>query len=117
MPIATQETDKVRLARQSLGASVSCVRDDGGLQHRVVVIQDLAADFAESWLINVSCKEFNPEAQKWSHFQSYIHPYGVSCHAGLAWSSADPWLFASVSYDGRVAVNRVPGNVKYSILI
>jgi WD40 repeat protein len=25
---------------------------------------------------------------------------------GLAWSMADPWLCASLSYDGRVVVNR-----------
>jgi len=36
---------------------------------------------------------------------------------GLAWSAADPWLFASLSYDGRVAVNRVPANVKYKVLL
>lgn len=36
---------------------------------------------------------------------------------GLAWSHADPWLFASMSYDGRLMVNRVPKNVKYKILI
>jgi len=26
---------------------------------------------------------------------------------GIAWSGADPWLFASLSYDGRVVVRRV----------
>lgn len=36
---------------------------------------------------------------------------------GLAWSAADPWLFASLSYDGRVLVNRVPKSVKYKVLI
>jgi len=36
---------------------------------------------------------------------------------GLAWSAADPWLFASLSYDGRVVVNKVPKNVKYKVLI
>lgn len=36
---------------------------------------------------------------------------------GLAWSAVDPWLFASMSYDGRLMVNRVPKNVKYKILI
>ncbi|CAL8463698.1 g3232 [Coccomyxa elongata] len=35
----------------------------------------------------------------------------------VAWSSADPWTFASLSYDGRVAVHRVPSQVKYKILI
>jgi hypothetical protein len=36
---------------------------------------------------------------------------------GLVWSAVDPWLFASMSYDGRLLVNRVPKNVKYKILI
>ncbi|XP_023584065.1 EARP and GARP complex-interacting protein 1 isoform X3 [Trichechus manatus latirostris] len=33
------------------------------------------------------------------------------------WSSADPWLFASLSYDGRLVVNRVPRALKYHILL
>jgi len=37
--------------------------------------------------------------------------------AGVAWSSEDPWSFASLSYDGRVAVHKVPSQVKYKILI
>jgi EARP and GARP complex-interacting protein 1 len=36
---------------------------------------------------------------------------------GLAWSAADPWLLASMSYDGRVAVSAVPKNLKYKILV
>ncbi|EIE27740.1 WD40 repeat-like protein [Coccomyxa subellipsoidea C-169] len=35
----------------------------------------------------------------------------------VAWSTSDPWTFASLSYDGRVAVHRVPSQVKYKILI
>ncbi|CAH1255268.1 TSSC1 [Branchiostoma lanceolatum] len=33
------------------------------------------------------------------------------------WSTADPWLFASLSYDGRLVINRVPKAVKYKILL
>ena len=36
---------------------------------------------------------------------------------GLAWSSVDPWLFASLSYDGRIVLNVVPKNIKYKVLI
>jgi WD40 repeat protein len=36
---------------------------------------------------------------------------------GLAWSAADPWLLASMSYDGRVVVSAVPKGLKYKILI
>ena len=35
----------------------------------------------------------------------------------VAWSSADPWLFASLSYDGRLVINRVPRQTKYKILL
>ena len=35
----------------------------------------------------------------------------------VEWSTADPWLFASLSYDGRVVINRVPRNIKYKILL
>lgn len=32
------------------------------------------------------------------------------------WSSADPWTFASLSYDGRLVIGRVPRTVKFRIL-
>lgn len=35
----------------------------------------------------------------------------------LDWSAADPWTFASLSYDGRLVINRVPRSVKYKILL
>jgi len=31
---------------------------------------------------------------------------------GLAWSSQEPWIFASLSYDGRVVVDSVPQNIR-----
>ncbi|KAJ3107014.1 Protein tssc1 [Phlyctochytrium planicorne] len=36
---------------------------------------------------------------------------------GVAWSNADPWIFASLSFDGRVVVNLVPKTKKYSIIL
>lgn len=35
----------------------------------------------------------------------------------VEWSAADPWLFASVSYDGRVIVSRIPKKYKYQIIL
>ena len=35
----------------------------------------------------------------------------------VEWSTADPWLFASLSYDGRLVINRVPRAEKYKILL
>ncbi|KAI8911473.1 WD40-repeat-containing domain protein [Gorgonomyces haynaldii] len=36
---------------------------------------------------------------------------------GISWSSADPWIFASLSYDGRLLVNFVPQEHKYKIIL
>ena len=33
-----------------------------------------------------------------------------------AWSTADPWAFASLSYDGRVVISRVKRKHKYALL-
>ena len=35
----------------------------------------------------------------------------------LAWSVADPWIFASLSFDGRVVVDHVPSVEMYKILL
>ena len=35
----------------------------------------------------------------------------------VEWSAADPWSFASLSYDGRVVINKVPKKVKFDILL
>lgn len=37
------------------------------------------------------------------------HEDSIYC---VEWSNADPWMFASLSYDGRVCVSRVPPDVK-----
>lgn len=42
------------------------------------------------------------------------HEESVYC---VEWSAADPWIFASVSYDGRVIVSRIPKKYKYQILL
>ena len=33
------------------------------------------------------------------------------------WSMADPWVFASLSYDGRFLVNSIPKEYKYKIIL
>ena len=35
----------------------------------------------------------------------------------VEWSASDPWVFASLSYDGRVVINHVPRSEKYKILL
>jgi WD40 repeat protein len=37
---------------------------------------------------------------------------------GAAWGGgADPWIYATLGYDGRVALNHVPSQEKYKILL
>jgi len=45
---------------------------------------------------------------------SYEHEDSVYA---VEWSAADPWIFASLSYDGRLVVNKVPKSIKYQILL
>ena len=33
------------------------------------------------------------------------------------WSTIDPWVFASLSFDGRLVINKVPKEEKYKILL
>ncbi len=33
------------------------------------------------------------------------------------WSSVEPWIFASLSYDGRLVINKVPKEEKFKILL
>ncbi len=35
----------------------------------------------------------------------------------IEWSSVDPWVFASLSYDGRLIINKVPKEEKFKILL
>jgi WD40 repeat protein len=58
-------------------------------------------------------------AQQQQHADGQVSLYDEheeSCYA-VAWSARDPWVFASTSYDGRVAINHVPRNVKYRIIL
>jgi WD40 repeat protein len=36
---------------------------------------------------------------------------------GVCWSCIDPWIFASLSFDGNVLLNRVPTEHKYKIIL
>nr|XP_018906713.1 PREDICTED: protein TSSC1 [Bemisia tabaci] len=42
------------------------------------------------------------------------HEDSVYC---VEWSSADPWIVASLSYDGRLLINHVPKAEKYKIIL
>jgi hypothetical protein len=53
----------------------------------------------------------------WLRMKANVKPGRARSCTGVAWSSSDPWTFASLSYDGRVAINTVSSQVKYKILI
>lgn len=52
---------------------------------------------------------------RWLRLRQLIN--GCCRATGAAWSWTDPWLFASLSYDGRFVVNRVPNQTKYKVLL
>jgi hypothetical protein len=33
------------------------------------------------------------------------------------WSAADPWVVASLSYDGRLAISTIPNDEKYKVIL
>jgi len=37
--------------------------------------------------------------------------------ADVAWSATDPWIYATLSYDGAIIVHHVPSKEKYKILL
>lgn len=73
----------------------------------------------ESDLADEDDEEFQHRTRK-SHLKDGLletfeqHEESVYC---VEWSAADPWIFASVSYDGRVIVSRIPKKYKYQILL
>lgn len=42
--------------------------------------------------------------------------HGETVH-NVAWSMNDPWIFASLSFDGNVVINCVPSQYKYKIIL
>uniref|UniRef100_A0A2P2JC66 WD repeat-containing protein DWA2 n=1 Tax=Rhizophora mucronata TaxID=61149 RepID=A0A2P2JC66_RHIMU len=50
-------------------------------------------------LVESPTQRVNPLLNTYSDFEDSVY--------GLAWSSREPWIFASLSYDGRVVVESV----------
>ncbi len=69
----------------------------------------MRAQHGHSYLRPLLHPLFRPQVVGWDEHEDSVY--------GLAWSAADPWLLASLSLDGRVALNKVPKNIKYKILI
>lgn len=68
-------------------------------------------DDDESILSSSSSKERIPDGLLQTFEQ---HEDSVYC---VEWSGADPWIFASLSYDGRMILSKVPKQFKYQILL
>ena len=46
-----------------------------------------------------------------------VHTDHEESVTGVAWSLCDAWVYASISYSGRVAVAQVPSKEKYQLLM
>ena len=46
-----------------------------------------------------------------------VHKDHSDTVTGVAWSSTGAWVYASLSYTGRVAVRKVPDAEKYRVLL
>eukprot|EP01134_Creolimax_fragrantissima_P004052 CFRG4052T1 len=57
----------------------------------------------------VSAKKVDRVVRKFDEHEDSVY--------SVEWSAADPWLFASLSLDGRLVVNHVPRDTKYDILL
>lgn len=69
---------------------------------------------------SVSSEATNPDRKADSTLQDGLlesfsyHEDSVYC---AEWSSADPWIFASLSFDGRFILTKISKEVKYKILL
>jgi len=62
--------------------------------------------------------EDNPEKSETSAQNVRVARYEhVDSVYGMTWSAADAWVYATVGYDGKVALNHVPSKEKYKILL
>ena len=62
--------------------------------------------------------EDNPEKSETSAHNVRVARYEhVDSVYGMAWSAADAWVYVTVGYDGKVALNHVPSKEKYKILL
>lgn len=68
----------------------------------------LLALFIISYLIQKYFRLADGPLQWWEHEDS------VYC---AEWSPAEPWIFASLSYDGRLLISRVKKSLKYQIML
>lgn len=54
-------------------------------------------------MVELPTDPVDPLVRSYSDFEDSVY--------GIAWSSQEPWIFASLSYDGRVVVESVPQTI------
>eukprot|EP00983_Pelagomonas_calceolata_P111289 1159766-Pelagomonas_calceolata.AAC.1 len=79
----------------------------------------VSASCASPHLLTKAIFAVMSKAHDLEHPDGKVHTYDEHEDSvyGLCWSAVDPWLFATLSYDGRLVLNSVPKNVKYKILV
>lgn len=64
---------------------------------------------------NFAIEDDAPALPKEGHVKTFGE-HDASVYA-VEWSTADPWVFASLSFDGCLVINKVPKQCKYGILL
>ena len=85
-----------------------------GGSDNIVNLWRIASCSSSPWLGNENNEETNNDPPDIKVLTMDQHEDSVY---GLAWSPADAWIYASLSYDGRVLLNHVPSTEKYKILL
>jgi len=86
--------------------------------HESLVLTSSSDSLVQLWNLR---EEDEGENEMKSTGKADLKPHTFDEHEdsvyGVSWSTADPWTFLSLSYDGRVMCNQCPSNVKYKILL
>lgn len=79
------------------------------------IILSCAASCSSENIVNDDEKEISKTQLPDGLLEKFEHLHEDSIYA-VEWS-ADPWIFASLSWDGRVVIKKVPKKYKYQILL
>lgn len=84
------------------------------LQHMDDIDERYAKNVVRN-LKNVCCVYYRPQAPPKDEVICTYEEHEDSVYSAV-WSAADAWVFASLSYDGRLVINHVPSQEKFAIL-
>lgn len=70
-----------------------------------------------SYLNSSIQEEDNAEKEPQTVGLVQVYPDHEDSVYSVSWSKSDPWIFGSVSYDGKFALNFVPKEEKYKIIL